>query len=238
MARLAGNTRELQLDRSAIMVHGEAGVGKTWLLGDVITHYGDDGYIVTFPGEEGLLTLKDRGLPYEVIESWPDWEKFKLDIHKGKLKHVKALGLDGVTYLYKMIMRAFTSAEVPDGKDYQKAHARFENQVIEISRAVPLTFWTIRSKRRENQVTQQEFICPDLPGVYASGIAGLMNFVWYLEAKPAAGGIERVLYTTAKAATVLRQRLPRPLPIVVKNPTWKVLLGELEKASGNDKGGK
>ena len=227
------NTDSLEHTSRSFLLHGEPGAGKTWLLGSAMAAYKPRSYILNFPGEDGLLTLQGLGLPGEDVETLEDWNAFLADIRIGKLKDTMAVGLDGLPQFYQsVIIPSLVKTEFAEPSDYGRIHSRFESQIKAIKRAVPLLFCTARSDRSMDQVRQEAFITPDLPGRMAVGVAGIMDYVFYIEADAVAGRVRRRLYTVAPAnrRVITRYRTPRPLQPVYEDPTWTTLSRALQEA--------
>lgn len=222
-------TGQLTLDRFAILFHGEPASGKTHQMASILQAHKPNCLAVNFVGEDGLLTARDHDLPAVDIESFAQWEEMLREILTGtKLKGLKAIGLDGLTHGYRMFMRSITSAEAPEPSDYQKSHPRFENQIVRLKRAVPIVVATCRSDRSMDQVREELWVTPDLPGRMAAGVSGLFDFVFYLEHQMVMGGkIEYRLYTAGKGKTTVRVRLPRALPAIISQPSWPRIEAEI-----------
>lgn len=227
-------TSDLTLERMSFLFHGEYGAGKTEQMGQILMAYMPDCLAVNFggeksvAGEDGLLTLKAKGLPAVDVGDWAQWQELLQSILTGKLK-LRAVGLDGAPAMYKTFMRSITQAEAPEPSDYQKSHPRFENQLTLLRRAVPLLVLTTRSDRSMDQVRQEIWTTPDLPGRMATQVASYFDFVFYLEHDVQMGKLIYRLHT-ARAKTVTRARLPRALPPVINDPSWSRIRAEIEAA--------
>jgi hypothetical protein len=80
-----------------------------------------------------------------------------------------------------------------------------------------------------DQVRQELWTTPDLPGRMATQVASYFDFVFYLECDVQMGKSVYKLHT-ARSKTVTRARLPRALPPVINDPSWPKVRAEIEAA--------
>src|SRR5207245_5898790 len=97
----------------------------------------------------------------------------------------------------------------------------------------PVIIMASSSDRSMDQVSGEMSLTPDLPGRQAAGIAGMFDFVFIIKAiSTSPTTVKRVIETVPVANTIIRQRLPRPLPPQIDIPEngggWKKLVDAIQ----------
>lgn len=235
MARHFFNTADLTLDRVSYLFAGEPGAGKTKMLGEVLAEYGKAGYVIDFPKEKGLLTIKHLGIDGETLDTYEDWKGFLNDVASGKLKDKKALGIDGLPRFYRdIVIPSLFPHKTPEATDFTSIHKRFEDEVTLVKRHVPVIVATALVDRSMDQVRQELYITPDLPGKMAVGVAALFDYVLYLESEAIGTTVHYRCLTAPRGKMVVKVRGQRaPIPVIslpVDKPAWPVVKSELQAA--------
>lgn len=234
------------LDRFTMLIHGNYGCGKTHLLGDMLKHESANGKVrfLNVAGEDGFLSVANTGLGDvgETVETLADFKAALSDYAKEGLV---ALAIDGGKPFGKMIIKAVCGDRLPSvGKgsdDWGKIHGEFEALVASFRSVAPIVVMAAASDRSMDQVSGELSLTPDFPGRQAAGSGGQFDFVFLLKA--AATGpnrVKRTLLTQPVANTVIRARLPKPLPSEIELPEgpggWKRIKEAMQAAL--TKGGK
>lgn len=228
------------LDRFTMLVHGNYGVGKSFLLGDFLSYYKSMGPVrfINIAGEDGFLTLANMQLGEigETVETLQDLQDALSDAKKAE---VVALAIDGIKHVGRLVIRANCGDRLPSvGKgsdDWQKIHRDLENVITSLRQVAPVVLCASSSDRSMDQISGELSLTPDLPGRAASGVGGMFDMVFVMKATVVGPGkVKRSLMTAPMANTVIRARLPKPLPTEIVLPegpgAWKVIFDTLQKS--------
>ena len=224
IAKLRFNLDQAKPERSTYLIHGNYGVGKTSLLGDMLRTEAATGPVryINMAGEDGSLSVSTLGLG-DIGYTAHDLEEFKAIIDDAKMQGLAAVGIDGFQWLGKFVIRSVCGQRLPSvGKgsdDWQKIHQAFEQVVPTLRWMAPIVMATASSDRSMDQITGEITLTPDLPGRQAAGVGGMFDFVFVLKTRPVnPTKIERYVLTAPVGNMVIRARLPRSLPAELTLP--------------------
>jgi hypothetical protein len=234
------------LDRFTMLIHGNFGCGKTHLLGDMLKYESTNGPIrfLNVAGEDGYLSVANTGLG-EVGETVDTLADFKAAVSEYAKEGLAALAIDGGKLFGKLIIKSVCGDKLPSvGKgsdDWQKIHQEFEAVIASLRGVAPIVVMASSSDRSMDQVSGELSLTPDFPGRQAAGSGGQFDFVFLLRAQATGPNrVKRTLVTQPVANTVIRARLPKPLPSEIELPEgaggWKKLKDAMQAALA--KGGK
>lgn len=229
------------LDRFTMLIHGNYGTGKTTLLGDMLKTEAAAGKPVRFlnlVGEDGMLSIANIGLGDvgESVDTLKDFEDAMSDYAKLGLA---ALAIDGGKSFGKIITKSVCGERLPSvGKgsdDWQRIHQKFEATIASLRSVAPVVVMASSSDRSVDQISGELSLTPDFPGRQAAGSGGQFDFVFVLRSQAVGPNkVKRSLLTSPVANTVIRARLPRPLPTEIELPEggggWAKLKGEMQRA--------
>ena len=226
------------LERIFALVHGNYGVGKTHLLGDMLREERARGEVrfLNIRGEDGYLSVANLGLG-DVGESVDTLADLQAALKDYKAAGIRALAVDGMKQLGQLVVKSVCGERLPSvGKgsdDWQKIHKEFETLVASLRWVAPIVLCASASDRSMDQITGETSLTPDLPGRQAAASGGMFDFVFVLRAQAIGPNkIKRVLQCAPAANTVIRARLPRMLPSEIEIPEngggWKKLMTEIE----------
>ncbi len=226
------------LDRFTTLIHGNFGCGKTHFLGDALRYESAKGPVryLNIRGEDGSLSIANLGLG-DVGESVDTLEDYLEALKEYKTLNLRALAVDGGKHLGKLIIKAVCGERLPSvgrgSDDWQQIHAKFDNAIGLLKWVAPVIIMASSSDRSMDQVSGEMSLTPDLPGRQAAGIAGMFDFVFIIKAiSTSPTTVKRVIETVPVANTIIRQRLPRPLPPQIDIPEngggWKKLVDAIQ----------
>lgn len=233
------------LDRFTMLIHGNYGVGKSALLGDMLKTEGQKGPVgfINIAGEDGYLSMANLGLG-EVGETVDTLSDLKAALGDLKQKGTVAVGIDGGKQFGQLIIRSVCGDKLPSvGKgsdDWSRIHREFESTVASLRLVAPVIVMASASDRSLDQISGETSLTPDMPGRQAAGVGGQFDFVFVMRAQAVSPTTVRRWLATAPAAnTVIRSRLPKALPQEIEIPAggggWAKLRTEMDKCL---KGGK
>lgn len=234
------------LDRFTMLIHGNYGVGKTRLLGDMLVTEGAGGKPVRFlniTGEDGMLSIAGMALGEvgETVDTLKDFKDACADYAKLGLA---ALAIDGGKSFGRLCIKSVCGDRLPtvggQSQDWQKIHMEFETTIASLRSIAPIVVMASSSDRSLDQVTNATSLTPDFPGRQAAGSGGQFDFVFVMRAEATGPNrVKRTLLTAPVANTIIRARLPRSLPTEVELPdgagAWAKIKGEMQKALKGDK---
>lgn len=211
--------------RMTFLIHGNYGVGKTRLLGDMLLTEQQGGGKVAFlnvGGEDGHLSVANLGLG-EVGETVDTLADFKAALIDYKKAGIAALAIDGGSQFGKLVIRSVCGERLPSvGKgsdDWQKIHSEFETTIASLRDVAPIVMMASRSDRSTDQISGEVSLTPDMPGRQAAGVGAQFDFVFVMKAiATGPNKIRRFLQTAPMANTVIRARLPQALPHEIEIP--------------------
>lgn len=231
-----------------MLVYGEAGAGKTHLIGtaddDLLTRP-----VLIFDVEGGLTTLRHkRGIDVVSVRSMTDVEKNYNKLYhsiKNGTMYYKTVGIDSVTELTDLDMRYIMKAayeknpdkvdqDVPSMREWGKARQHMRS-IIRAFRDLPCnTIFTasVGTLQEEGQPTK---FYPGFAGKLRTDIPGFMDIVGYLYTENDQGVINRRLQVTGSRRVVAKDRTSA-LGDVVENPTVPMLWGMINEAEVKAKG--
>ena len=234
------------LDKFTMLIHGNYGTGKTYFLGDMLKTESASGPVrfLNLRGEDGMLSLADAGLGDvgETVDTLKDFQDALADYAKLGLA---ALAIDAGKSFGKIITKSVCGERLPSvGKgsdDWQKIHQAFEASIAALRGVAPIVVMAASSDRSMDQISGEMSLTPDFPGRQAAGSGGQFDFVFVMRSMPTGPNkIRRSLLTSPVANTVIRARLPRPLPTEIELPEgpggWAKLRAEMQRTL--NKGGK
>lgn len=247
-----------------MLIHGNYGVGKTSFLGDMLREEkaewerintvsvlgqtpkltGGQVAYINVVGEDGSLSIRNLGLG-DVGENVDTLDDLKSALSDYRKQGIAALAVDGGKWLGRAVIRHVCGERLPSvGKgsdDWQKIHNEFESVIASLRHVAPIVVVASSSDRSMDQVSGEVTLTPDFPGRQAAGVGGQFDFVFLVTSTVTGPNkIRRELVTAPIANTVVRSRLPRPLPHRIEIPEggggWKKFKDEMQKAL--NKGGK
>lgn len=211
--------------RMTFLIHGNYGVGKTRLLGDMLLHERTGGGKVAFlniAGEDGHLSVANLGLGEvgETVDTLKDFQDALVDYKKAGMA---ALAIDGGAQFGKLVIKSVCGDRLPSvGKgsdDWQKIHQTFEAVIASLRDVAPIVMMASRSDRSTDQISGEVSLTPDMPGRQAAGVGAQFDFVFVMKAiATGPNKIRRFLQTAPMANTVIRARLPMALPHEIDIP--------------------
>ena len=226
------------LERIFALVHGNYGVGKTHFLGDMLREEQQRGGVrfLNVRGEDGYLSLANLGVGDvgETVDTLADLQAALKDY---RAEGLRALAVDGMKQLGQLVIKSVCGERLPSvGKgsdDWQRIHKEFETLVPSLRTVAPIVLCASASDRSMDQITGETSLTPDFPGRQAAASGGMFDFVFVMRAQVIGPNkVRRVLQCAPVANTVIRSRLPRPLPAEIDLPEngggWKKLMTEIE----------
>lgn len=241
MARTKLNLDLAVLDRFTLLIHGGPSVGKTHLVGDMLATYKEAGQKVRFlniAGEDGYSTVAGMGLgeDAETVGDIKDFEEALLEYKKAGLA---ALGIDGGPIFYRHIMQAIAGDRLPrvggNSNEWGEIHFKGTQLLTALHYVAPVVAMTALTDLSMDQITGETKRTPDFPGRMAAGIAGLFDFVFYMETSVTGPGrMKRTLILQPIVKTIVRARTPRSLPPSIDMPEgrggWNLLYNALQES--------
>lgn len=229
------------LDRFTLLVHGGPSVGKTHLVGDMLATYKEGGQKVRFlniKGEDGYATIAGMGLG-EIAETVENIKDFEEAIGEYKKEGLAALGIDGGPVFYRHIMQSIAGDRLPrvggNSNEWGEIHFKGTQLLTDLHYVAPVVVMTALTDLSMDQITGETKRTPDFPGRMAAGIAGLFDFVFYMETTiTGPASLKRTLFLQPILKTVIRARSPRALSPSIDLPVgrggWTLLYNALQKA--------
>ena len=228
------------LDRFTVLFHGAFGAGKTALLGDMLRYESKQGPVryLNIKGEDGQLSIANFGLG-DIGETVDTLNDFRSALDDYKKAGVRALAIDGGKWFGKMVVRHVCGDKTPTvggaSQDWTKIHGEFESTIISLRSIAPIVAFASSSDRSLDQISGEISLTPDMPGRQAAGVAGMFDFVLVVRAQTIRKGeIKRWIDTEPAANTIIRQRLPRPLPSEIPIPNggggWANFVNAIQKS--------
>ncbi len=163
------------------------------------------------------------------------------------------MGIDGGKWFGRLCIKDVCGDRLPkvggQSDDWTQIHSRYENTISRLRHIAPIVAMASSSDRSMDQVSGNMSLTPDMPGRQAAGCAGLFDFVLIVKAEAIRGGVmKRTIETEPVANTIIKYRLPKPLPPSIEIPMngggWKALVDAMQacldkqKVSTNPKEGK
>ena len=197
-----------KLEGFSALFHGGYAVGKTHFVGDALKYesqFGDVRFL-NIAGEDGYASLAqfDLGDVIYTVDSTKDFEKTIADWSKLNLR---AVGVDSLSHLARMVIAEKTGNKVPDKTDYPEIHFNMNNLIMTLRRAAFRLICVCPSDRSVEQISGDTLVTPDLPGRQAAGSAGWFDFVGYIKVVNAGPGkVNRSIVMGANSKFLVRQR--------------------------------
>lgn len=228
------------LTRFTMLIHGNNAVGKTSLLGDMLLEERKNGAVafINIAGEDGSLSIRNLGLG-EIGENVDTLDDLKSALADFRRAGLSAIAVDGGKWLGRACIRHVCGERPPSvGKgsdDWQKIHTEFESVIASLRHVAPIVLMASTSDRSMDQVSGELTLTPDLPGRQAAGVGGMFDFVFVMAARPTGPNkVRRWLMTAPAGNTLIRTRLPRPLPHEIEIPEngggWRRVKEAIQKA--------
>lgn len=201
------------LDTLTCLWHGNYGHGKTYSIGDALRterEHGPVGYL-NISGEDGYLSIAGMGLGSvaETVENLTDFESYLAEHRKQPLR---ALGVDSLKALVRMVMEGANHGKMPEKTDYIYIHWTMERLVLQLRQAAAYVICACPSDKSVDQLSGRTYITPDLPGREAVASAGWFNFVGFISADVLGPGrVMRKLFLAPSLSVATRQQLPSPI---------------------------
>jgi hypothetical protein len=223
------------LDRFTMLIHGDYGAGKTYLVGDFLAEESKEGpvYYINIKGEDGYLSLRAFGssLEGETVETVGDLRAVLAELRG---RNLRALGIDSLRVLYRVVSRHRVGERQPVKDDFSGIHWEGENLVAELRSVAPRVLCVCPSDKSVHHLSGRTTITPDVPGRAASGCAGWFDFVGYLRADTVGREVRRRVTFAPSGDVITRLRLPRPIVddiILPEGPGgWLAIRNALEAA--------
>lgn len=241
MARHKLNLDLATLDRFTMLLHGGPSVGKTHLVGDMLATYKEGGGKVRFlniRGEDGFSTVAGMGLG-EIAETVENVKDFEEAVSEYKREGLAALGIDGGPVFYRQIMQSIAGDRLPrvggNTNEWGEIHFKGTQLLTDLHYVAPVVLMTALTDLSMDQITGETKRTPDFPGRMAAGVAGLFDFVFYMETKiTGPKTLKRELFMQPILKTIIRARSPRPLIPSLEMPEgrggWALVYRALQDA--------
>lgn len=221
------------------LFHADYGAGKTHLLGDALAAEQENGTVlfVNVSGEDGYLTLRDFGLgdAAVTISNMKDIAALVKELRENP---VRTIGVDSLKALSQLIMDNITGGErTPkigkNDNEWSEIHHDFWNTLAKLRRSCEVFLAVCPSDKSVNQLRDEIWITPDLPGREATGVAGKFDFVGYMRATTLGPkNVRRTISFHPVPGVVTRFRLPKPITEDIKLPNgrggWKAIQAAVE----------
>jgi hypothetical protein len=245
-----------ELNRFSVLFHGAFGSGKTHLLGDMLRTERERGLsdathgllageetqrrngvrFLNIAGEDGHLSIANFGLGMvgETVDTYRDFLDALNDYRK---ENLRALAVDGGKWYGKLCIKDVCGERLPkvggNSDDWTQIHSRFENGIGMMRSVAPIVVMASSSDRSMDQISGDISLTPDMPGRQAAGIAGMFDFVLVVRSVAIGPGkVRRWIDTAPVSNTIIRQRLPQPLPSEIPIPEngggWKNLIDAMQ----------
>ena len=188
-------------------------------------------------GEDGYLSIANFGLG-NVGETVDTLDDFVKALAEYKTEKLRALAIDGGKHLGKLVIKAVCNDRLPsvgrNSDDWTQIHRKFEDVFNSLRYVAPIVIMASSSDRSMDQISGELSLTPDMPGRQAAGVAGMFDFVFILKALATGPDrVKRSIETAPVANTIIRQRLPRPLPASIEIPEggggWKKLVDAMQR---------
>lgn len=188
------NTKDLSSPWFRLLLHGEIDSKKT----TTAAHFGtpEQTRIILTRGEDQLAPIRDEGYQYLAVENadefteamkycgqiWPDWAKHPEPV----------LIVDDLTQAKNFVLKDSATwvdakGEEREHKDNRKMHVAALNSmdaVFSVVNRKPMHVILIAtSKVRENNITQEESIFPNLPPAMSDLIMADYSFIFFINKK-------------------------------------------------------
>ncbi len=173
-----------------MLIYGEPGAGKTYLLGTAEDHE-DTSPMLLIDIEGGTLTLRRRNIDVVQVRSMKQIEEVHNEIANDTDRHYKTVGIDSLTELQKLDMRTVmketynrkpdsTDIYVPSQREWGKSGERVR-MIVRAFRDLPVnTLVTALMSSDKDDRTGQTSFFPSFPGKLRSEIPGFFDVVGYL----------------------------------------------------------
>lgn len=229
-----------------LLVYGDPGTGKTWLMGTAC----DDPRLrplLVFDVEGGMTTLKHKPgidvLPVRSIEDLTEgYNKLYKSIKNGKM-YYKTVGIDSLTELadldIKDIMAKAYAAnpekidkDVPDQRGWGKSRTHIRT-IVRAFRDLPCHVVFTASAGYQQEQDQPTKFFPGFAGKLRTEVPGFMDIVGYYftEVDPVRETITRKLQTQGTRRIVAKDRTSA-LGGMVLDPTMSMLWDLIHNYSG------
>lgn len=216
----------LVTDGYTMLVHGIWASGKTHFLGDMLATEAKAGPVkfLNIAGEDGAASAKGSNLPTGVGETLETYQDFTDFCREFAGKKLQAVGLDSMSVLARVVARAVVGADrMPkiskDSNEWGDFHREMQNATTLLRNTAKYVLCVCPSDRSTENVSQQVYITPDLPGRQAAGSGGWFDFVGYLSVRvlgPAS--VKRILTFKPSGAVIVRQRIRRMIMDEIELP--------------------
>jgi len=119
------NTNDVATHGVKILVYGQAGAGKTFLIKSLPNP-------VILSAEGGLLSIKDSNLPFLQIENMQTLkEAYEWATNSDEAKQFESIALDSLSEIAEVVL----SAEKVTAKDPRQAYGEMQDQMTKLIRA-------------------------------------------------------------------------------------------------------
>ena len=234
------NLDVVTLERFSMLIHGNYGSGKTFLLGDMLRTESANGPVrfLNIVGEDGSMSVAHCGLG-DIGESVDTLADFKACLVDYKAATTHAIAVDGGKQFGQLVIRSVCGERLPSvGKgsdDWAKIHREFESTLVALKQAAPIIVMASSSDRSMDQITGETSLTPDFPGRQAAGSGGQFDFAFLVKAQALSPTkVRRWVETAPQANTVIRSRLPRALPPIIELPEsgggWALIRAAMQAA--------
>ena len=241
------------LEGFTLLVHGDRGVGKTYLIGDALKAESKHGKVkyINITGEDGMRTIAGLGLGDigETIDNYDDLIEIITECSAGKYQ---ALGLDTYTMFAKLAMRKVTGGDrlpiIPSrdqlkagmSNEWPEVHRLMEGAAVKLRRAAKYIIVSSPSDKSVGLLdmsvnAKPDCIAPNLPGKEATESIGWFDYVGYIDLKPVRPGVfSRTFSMVPDGVTKVKARVPTMITTVQKLPEgaggWLLIKKAIEDA--------
>lgn len=231
-----------------MMIYGEPGVGKTWLLGTAQDHKVTSPLLI-IDLDGGVQTLRHReDIDVVQVRSWRQLVGVYQDLFNaipsdGKKFPYGTIGIDTLSEIQQLdlaeIMGAFAKindkidADVPDQRGYGKSSAHMR-RIVRAFRDLPCNVIFNCHSQSERDNNMKLINHPKLVGKLRIDIPGFLDIVGYYSAVSEGGEIERRLQFQKTDTTIAKDRTSA-FDAVEINPTIPSLWDKLQDSNKGDK---
>lgn len=126
------NTKGLHADAVKILLYGDAGTGKTSLLGT-----GDNQSTLILSAESGLLSLNEKDIAVASISNWREFQQAYAEISKDpELQKFTTIGIDSLTEIADMLVTHLEKQpEFQDPKNTFKLWGEYNKRMTSVIKA-------------------------------------------------------------------------------------------------------
>lgn len=202
--------KELTMNNLNVLLYGDSGVGKTTTIATA------PGPVLVLDMEGGSLPLAGKDVDLVKVKSPDDIRETLQGVKSGKFEY-RTVALDSITEMYKVIMdevirtnpnvsRAY--GDQASQSDYGRA-TELMRRAIRAFRDLPVhVVFTALAQDLKDEVDGSVTRLPSLPGKLAYELAGYVDIVGYVFARPSKDGkeVERGVAVQPQGKVIAKDR--------------------------------